>query len=195
VIRAPSPLVVAAVVAAIAVPVAALLVARPDEPSPARLSHADAAAARDVVRRAQGLVRASAEALGYRLRVEGPRPGLRAQTDTGARTVTLFVAPHAAAHRVAHDLAHELGHAADASRLSAAQRAEYLRKRGVSRADWWPGDDVSDYRSGAGDFAEVFALCHAASPEFRSRLAGRPQDPCRLLPKETRIAEGAGGRA
>ena len=47
---------------------------------------------------------------------------------------------------------------------------------------------ASDYRSGAGDFAEVFALCHSVSPVFRSRLAPRPQDPCAVLPKSARDA-------
>ncbi len=35
-----------------------------------------------------------------------------------------------------------------------------------------------------GDFAEVFAACHAASPEFRSRLAAPPDDPCGMLPRD-----------
>ncbi len=111
---------------------------------------------------------------------------MRGRIDTGARTITLFVAPGSAAHRVAHDLAHEIGHAVDAGRLSAAQRAAWVRARGAAGAAWWPSGEGSDYRSGAGDFAEVFALCHAASPDFRSRLAIRPQDACGLLPKDAR---------
>jgi hypothetical protein len=158
----------------------------------ARLSPA-AAAARAVVRQAEALVTVAPSALGYRVRVAGPRPDVRAQTDTAARTVTLFVSPADAPHRVAHDLGHELGHAFDAVRVTPAQRAAYLRGRGAPRAAWWPGGAVSDYRSGAGDFAEVFALCHAASPEFRSRLAPRPQDPCALLPPGARTAILAGG--
>jgi hypothetical protein len=162
-------------------------------PGPARLSPADATAARALVRQAEGLVTVSPRALGYRVRIAGPRPDVRAQTDTAARTITLFVSPADAPHRVAHDLGHELGHAFDAVRLSAAQRAAYLRTRGAPDATWWPGGAVSDYRSGAGDFAEVFALCHAASPEFRSRLAPRPPNPCGLLPPAARTAMLAGG--
>ena len=162
-------------------------------PAPARLSPADVAAARALVRQAEGLVTASPRTLGYRVRIAGPRLDVRAQTDTAARTITLFVSPADAPHRVAHDLGHELGHAFDAVRLSAAQRVAYLRARGAPGAAWWPGGAVSDYRSGAGDFAEVFALCHAASPEFRSRLAPRPRDPCRLLPPGARTAMLAGG--
>jgi len=163
-------------------------------PQPERLSPRDAATARAVVARAEGLMSIAQAQLGYRLRVAGPVPGLRGQTDTGTRTITLFVAPTDPAHRVAHDLAHEIGHAFDAQRLTAAQRAAYLRARGVPGAAWVPGGAASDYRSGAGDFAEVFALCHAPSPDYRSRLAVRPEAPCALLPIQARAAKlGEGG--
>ena len=155
-------------------------------PRPARLSAQDAAAARALVARAQALVSITPAQLGYTLRVAGPLAGVRGRTDIAAKTITLFVSPHDAPHRVAHDLGHELGHAFDAQRLTGAQRTAYLRGRGVPGAPWFPGRQASDYRSGAGDFAEVFALCHAASPEYRSRLAGRPQDPCGVLPKQAR---------
>jgi hypothetical protein len=155
-------------------------------PRPQRMSAADAAAARAVVARAQRLVSVTPAQVGYTLHVAGPVSGLRGQTDTGARTITLFVSPHDAPHVVAHDLAHEIGHAFDARRLTSAQRAAYLRARGVPAASWFPGHTASDYRSGAGDFAEVFALCHAASPVYRSRLAPRPADACRVLPPSAR---------
>jgi hypothetical protein len=168
----------------------------PGDPAPARpagLSPADATAARGLVARAQALVSITPAQLGYRLHVAGPLAGIRGRTDTAARTITLFVSPRDAPHRVAHDLGHEIGHAFDAERLTDAQRAAYLRARGVPSAPWWPGRQASDYRAGAGDFAEVFALCHAASPEYRSRLAGRPHDPCRALPAPARTAKlGAG---
>jgi hypothetical protein len=140
----------------------------------------------DVVRRAQALLRVTPAQLGSRLVVTGPRRGVRAQTDRATRTIALYVAPGAVPHRVAHDLAHELGHAYDDRRMSDAQRRAYLLRRGVPRARWFPGGRFSDYGTGAGDFAEVFALCHAASPEFRSRLAPRPREPCALLPRGAR---------
>ncbi|HEX2102509.1 MAG TPA: hypothetical protein VHF51_02585 [Solirubrobacteraceae bacterium] len=186
--------VAAAGVAASALAFGALWPADPAPREPARLGPADAAAARAVVIRARTLVSVTPEQLGYRLHVAGPLPGVRGRTDTGARTITLFVSPHDAPHRVAHDLGHEIGHAFDASRLSGAERAAYLRARGVPGASWWPGREASDYRTGAGDFAEVFALCRAASPDYRSRLAARPQDPCAPLPKRARAANlGSGG--
>jgi hypothetical protein len=164
------------------------------EPAPAALTPADAAAARSVVARARALVAVTPAQLGYRLRVAGRVAGLRGRTDTAARTITLYVAPGDAPGAVAHDLGHELGHAFDATRLTDADRAAYLRARGVPGATWFPGGRASDYHSGAGDFAEVFALCHAASTVYRSRLAARPQDPCGVLPKQARAAKlGDGG--
>ena len=164
------------------------------KPPPARLSPDDAAAARSVVARARALVAVTPAQLGYHLRVAGPVAGLRGQTDTATRTITLYVAPGDAPAAVAHDLGHELGHAFDATRMSDADRAAYLRARGVPNATWFPDGRASDYRSGAGDFAEVFALCHAASTVYRSRLAARPDDPCRVLPKQARAAKlGDGG--
>jgi hypothetical protein len=163
-------------------------------PRPAALTPAARAAARAVVARARTLVAVTPAQLGYRLRVAGPVAGLRGRTDTRARTITLYVAPGDAPSAVAHDLGHELGHAFDAARLTDAERAAYLRARGVPGAAWFPGGRRSDYRSGAGDFAEVFALCHAASTVYRSRLAPRPQDPCGVLPKRARAAKlGDGG--
>jgi hypothetical protein len=144
-----------------------------------------AAARRADLRRAKPLVDVSAAALGYRV-VLAPRrdPLLRALTNTGAHTITLYLAQGDAPHRTAHDLAHEIGHAWDADHMTPAMRRAYLASRGVPNAPWWPTGKRSDYGVGAGDFAEVFALCHAASPEFRSRLAPRPGDPCAILPAE-----------
>lgn len=146
------------------------------------------AGARDLATRARALVAGDPSALGFRVVVSGPRAGVRAQTDRDARTITLFVRSGETPHRVAHDLAHELGHAVDHRLLTDADRAAYLRRRGVSGAAWWPSGAGDDYDAGAGDFAEVFALCRAASPEFRGTLAPRPADPCPLLPAAARRA-------
>jgi hypothetical protein len=145
-------------------------------------AQAATAADRALVVRAQALVDVRPSDLGYRLVVRGADGEVRGQTSAARRTITLFVAPGDAAHRVAHDLAHEIGHAYDARRLEPAQRSAWLRARGAPSARWFPDGEVSDYETGAGDFAEVFARCHAASPEFRSRLAPRPADACALLP-------------
>ncbi|MDQ1626323.1 MAG: hypothetical protein QOI54_67 [Actinomycetota bacterium] len=141
---------------------------------------------RALATRAAQLVRFAPDSVGYRVDVAGPAAGLRAQTDRGRHVITLFVDPDDAAHRVAHDLGHELGHAYDDCCLTRGERRAYLAARGVPSARWFPARSGSDYATGAGDFAEVFALCHASSPEFRSTLAARPQDPCAALPEAAR---------
>lgn len=153
---------------------------------PAASSAGSAASRRALVDSARALVDVSPADLRYRLVVRGPRDAIRGATDTKLRTITLYVRAGDAAHRVAHDLAHEIGHAYDAERLSFVQRIAWLRARGAPAAGWFPGGRASDYSTGAGDFAEVFARCHAASPEFRSRVAGRPADACALLPAGAR---------
>lgn len=151
------------------------------------------AAERALARRAQALVDVAPRELGFRLVVRGARGAIRGRTDTALRTITLYVHAADAPHRVAHDLAHELGHAFDARRMTAPRRRAWLRARGAPRAPWSPAAGrASDYDSGAGDFAEVFARCHAASPEFRSRLAPRPADACGLLAAAARTSALAG---
>jgi hypothetical protein len=95
--------------------------------------------------------------------------------------ITVYVRTTDAPERVAHDIAHELGHAYDARFLHPRDHRAYLVLRRRPRAAWWPTAGGPDYASGAGDFAEVFALCHSPSPEFRSTLAPRPAAPCGLL--------------
>jgi hypothetical protein len=123
--------------------------------------------------------------LGYRVQFEPGRAGVRAQTDRSSETISVYLRRGDLAHVVAHDIAHELGHAYDQQRMTDAERRAYLSRRGVGSATWLPTTD-SDYAVGAGDFAEVFALCHSASPDFRSRLAPRPVSPCELLPAGAR---------
>ena len=152
---------------------------------PAAAVRVDPAAQRAALRRALDLVSYRGR-LGYRIVLAPPRRGVRAATNTGTRTITIFLDPPDAPHRVAHDIAHELGHAWDALHLDAAGRRAYLHGRGVPHAAWWPRTVGADYDTGAGDFAEVFARCHAASPEFRSRLAPPPADACAALPAAAR---------
>jgi hypothetical protein len=132
--------------------------------------------------RAAALVDAPVPA-GWSVRYVAARPGApRAQADRRERRIDVFVRAGDVPHRIAHDVAHELGHAWDEAVLTDAARAGYLRGRGSTAVSWWPAGRWSDYASGAGDFAEVFARCHAASPEFRSRVAPPPADACALLP-------------
>jgi streptogramin lyase len=132
-------------------------------------------------RRALALVSYRWRHLGYRIVFAPARVGVRAMTDTRHHTITIYVRTTDRPQRIAHDIAHELGHAYDARFLRPRDRHAYLVLRGRPRAVWWPAAAGSDYASGAGDFAEVFAICHAPSKEFRSTLAPRPKRPCALL--------------
>jgi hypothetical protein len=141
---------------------------------------------RALAQEAEKLTDVHPRALGYRVLLAPATDDLRAQTDTKAKTVTLYLRSDDPAYRVAHDLAHETGHAYDVERMDDALRDEYLTGRGAPKVPWWPGGKRSDLDVGAGDFAEVFALCHAASPEFRSKVAPRPDDACAALPPGAR---------
>jgi hypothetical protein len=149
-------------------------------------------AAQAAGRRALRLVSYPWRTLGYRIVFAPARPGLRGETIRATHTIAIFVRPSDVPHRIAHDIAHELGHAYDDRHMTPALRRAYLGRRGVPRARWWPWQ-ATDYGAGAGDFAEVFALCHAASPEFRSTLAPLPADACGALPPGARSTMAAAG--
>lgn len=155
--------------------------AEPQEDVPAEGVRA-ASPVRDAVKRALPLISFDPRALRHRIRVAPARPDVRAELDRRTRTITLFARASDPPHRWAHDLAHELGHAFDDLRMTDADRRSYLYRRGRLGAAWAAAPGESDYAAGAGDFAEVFALCHTASTDFRSRLAPRPADPCTVLP-------------
>jgi hypothetical protein len=121
--------------------------------------------------------------LGYRILFAPGRPGIRAKTDKAHRTITIYVRLTDTPQRIAHDIAHELGHAFDARYLGPRARHAYVVLRGRPYAAWLPRHAGSDYASAAGDFAEVFALCHAPSREFRSTFARKPAHPCVLVRK------------
>jgi hypothetical protein len=77
---------------------------------------------------------------------------------------------------LAHVIAHELGHAVDVTYLNDAQRAAWLSARGVGRgAVWFPGQSgVSDFATGAGDFAESFAWVHGPVGHWSGELGPPP---------------------
>ena len=143
----------------------------------------DAAERQRIGAAAMALVSFDPARVGYAVTFAPGRVGLRAQTDRSARAITVYLRDGDAPHVVAHDVAHELGHAFDMARMDDAARMSFLAARGVPGAAWNP-TGASDYAAGAGDFAEVFALCFSASPDFRSELAPRPENPCELLPRE-----------
>ena len=116
--------------------------------------------------------------LGYDLRFQMHRGGdLLGLTDAATKTITIFVRPQQSELSLRVTLAHELGHALDFETGSDAQRAQYLELRGLpAGTPWYPCNGCSDYASGAGDWSEVFAYWLAGAGDFRSELAGPPDD-------------------
>ncbi len=75
---------------------------------------------------------------------------------------------------LAHVVAHELGHAVDVSLNTGDDRNTWATARGIAGVQWWPGDGVTDFSTGAGDFAEAFAVWQIGPANHRSRAAGLP---------------------
>lgn len=93
------------------------------------------------------------------------------------RRIEIYVRPSHGVTDVAHTLAHEIGHAVDLTYGSNYRRAEYRRMRGFSPDVTWFGcDECSDYATPAGDFAEVFEYWLLGGGDYRSQLAGPPDD-------------------
>ncbi len=89
--------------------------------------------------------------------------------------IEVFVRPGADGADLARILAHELGHAVDVTHNRPEDRTEWLRLRGLaSDTPWWPDSGAADFRTGAGDFAEVFAAWQIGPGDFRSELAPIP---------------------
>jgi hypothetical protein len=102
----------------------------------------------------------------------GPNSGLRGLTLTEQRRIEIYVRPTDTAQSMARVLAHELGHAFDLELMSAPDRQAWRDLRGLSDSvPWWPGDGLSDFATGAGDFAECFATWQVASTSL-STIAG-----------------------
>lgn len=114
--------------------------------------------------------------LGYDIRFQAyDDGGLIGLTDPHARTITVFVREQQSDHSLRVTIAHEIAHALDFETGNDAQRRGYLERRDLAASTpWFPCARCSDYASGAGDWAEVFAYWLAGPGDFRSELAGPP---------------------
>jgi len=85
--------------------------------------------------------------------------GLRGLTFPYERRIEIYVRSSDTPQSLAHVVAHEIGHAVDVSLNSGPGRVQWLQARGLE-ADyrWWPESGQSDFATGAGDFAECFAV-------------------------------------
>lgn len=88
--------------------------------------------------------------------------------------IEVFVRPGATSADLARIFAHELGHAVDVSKNTGDERRDWLAIRGVESAPWWPTNGAADFATGAGDFAEAFAVWQIGADDYRGELAPPP---------------------
>ena len=112
---------------------------------------------------------------GWRIVFLPPRKGYLALTYRIERRIEVYVRSDRSDEGIAHDIAHELGHAVDVTFNDDASRAEFLRLRNLDPATgWWACNSCGDLQTGAGDFAETFALFAAPRFRFYSELGEVP---------------------
>lgn len=155
----------------------------PEEPVPATVSFESP--------RVQALAGPALEAVDYPWREQLPGwkiefvPGsshIAGYTWSREQRIEVFVRPGATSSDLARILAHELGHAVDVSKNSGDERREWLAARGVETVRWWPGNGLADFATGAGDFAEAFAVWQIGDADYRSELGPVPtQEQLELL--------------
>ncbi len=102
------------------------------------------------------------------------RSGVFGYTYVNERRIEVFVRNDMSDDLLAHVVAHELGHAVDVSLNSGDDRNSWAAARGISGVQWWPGDGVTDFSTGAGDFAEAFAVWQIGPGNYRGRAADLP---------------------
>ncbi len=110
---------------------------------------------------------------GWQINYRGHNTQYRGLTYPYDRTIEIFVRESDTPERLATILAHELGHAIDVEYLTAEQRDSWLDVRNIENAPWWADAYASDFQSGAGDFAEAFAVW-AVNDQSSSEIAGQP---------------------
>jgi len=115
--------------------------------------------------------------LGFSLTFEPARRGFYGLTNRNARTIEIFVRDGETVPFIARIIAHELGHAVDLTYNSDADHDRWKSQRGIPASTPWFGcNGCTDFRTPAGDFAEVFAWHLLHQPDFRSRMAPPPSD-------------------
>ncbi len=89
--------------------------------------------------------------------------------------IQIFVRDNSTVDSLYRVLAHEFGHAVDVSLNSGDERRQWLTQRGQPNLQWWPDSGKADFQTGAGDFAEVFAVWMIKdSSDFRSQVGPTP---------------------
>ena len=112
---------------------------------------------------------------GWTIEFKPSRSGVLGYTYTNEKRIEVYVRDSMTETLLTHVIAHELGHAVDVTLNSGAERRQWLASREFGDADWWPAEGgVSDFHSGAGDFAEGFAAWQVGISSYRSKLGPAP---------------------
>lgn len=89
--------------------------------------------------------------------------------------IEIFVRDNSTDESLYRVLAHEFGHAVDVSLNDGDERRRWLEQRATIELQWWPDSGKADFQTGAGDFAEVFAVWMTKdSSDFRSQVGPTP---------------------
>ncbi len=100
---------------------------------------------------------------GWTIVYKGDRRGYRGLTNVPEKTIEIYIDHTDTPFSIAGVLAHELGHAIDVTYLDHDARSQWLAARNLPKV-WWPGNGLSDFHVGAGDFAEAVAVVLSNSP-------------------------------
>lgn len=104
----------------------------------------------------------------------GERSGIRGLTYPAEKRIELFIRPDDTAFSLLRVFTHELGHVVDVELNSNADRRRWAEQRGIADGTpWWPSSEAPDFATGAGDFAEAFAVLETGITT-RSTVAGQP---------------------
>lgn len=124
--------------------------------------------------------------LGFTVRFLPARRGYTGMTYSRDRRIDLYIrtCQRQSDTALLVTLAHEVGHAIDFAAPSDKRHSDWLSLR-CSTATWFGCNGCTDYATGAGDFAEVFAWSRTHDRlDYRSTVGAPPTDAQlrRLLP-------------
>ena len=110
----------------------------------------------------------------WEVEFEGERVGIRALTYPAEQRIVVYVRRDDTPESLHRVFAHELGHVVDVELNSNDERERWRQQRNIdSDVPWWPSAEAPDFATGAGDFAETFAVLETGITT-RSTVAAQP---------------------